>query len=391
MNFIQTIEGWITRERIRILCILIVPALLLFDLIQIWSNAAMFGRFPYGHDFVAFWSAARLAVEGQPGAVYEPSIYFAMQEELILRGGVLPWFYPPTFLAALMPLGFFGFPAAWVIFSGVGIGGLALAARPFLKGQDRIGWALLLGAPVMGLTLVQGQNGAIVAALMLGAFAARAAGRTWLAAVLIAALTIKPHLAILIPVALLAARDWRLIWRAGLVTLIFLAAPCAVFGTQSWTLAFQHLSKTGWIFAERETLVQMVTIYAGGRLMGLPAEFATALQVVSAGLAVIFVWRLWRDPRVPGELKLAGLLMAALLVPPYGFRYDMVVTLAATLLIAGQAQRQGWMPGERLCLAALWLLPLVLPNIADASNLPAGFALLLLGLWSVRRRVSDLP
>lgn len=387
MKITKAIESWITRERVWILCILIVPMLLALELVKTWSDPAHFGRFPYGHDFIAFWSAAQLAAEGRVEALYDPSVYFALQRERILSGGILPWFYPPTFLSAIYPLGWMGFAAAWAAFSVVGIGGLALAARPFLKGRDRLGWALLLGAPVIGVTLVQGQNGAIVAALFLGAFAARSAGRTWLAAALIAGLAIKPHVAVLIPVALVAAGDWRLILRTALMTLAFAALPWALFGIESWKLALEHLDSTQLIFADQAPLVTMVTAYAGGVLMDLPFHVSAALQALSATIAAVFVWRLWRARTVPPDLQLAGLMMAALLVPPYGFRYDMVVTLAATLLIVGRAERHGWLPGEKLAMAALWFLPLILPNIAHVTGLPAGFALLLLGLWSVWRRV----
>ncbi|MCP5323995.1 MAG: DUF2029 domain-containing protein [Rhodobacteraceae bacterium] len=383
---LRRIEALITRDRAGILCVLIVPMLLLLDLVRTWSDPANWGRFPYGHDFIAFWTAARLAAEGRIAALYDPAVYFAMQKELILEGGVLPWYYPPTYLTMLLPFAWLGFAVAWLVFCLTGIVALALAARPYLAGRDRLGWWLLFGAPVMGVTLVQGQNGAIVAALFLGAFAARAAGRTWLAAVLIAGLSIKPHLAVLIPVALIAAGDWRLILRAAVTTAAAVAIPCAIFGLESWQLALAHLDGTRVTFAEGDTLAQMVTLFAGALVLGLPANVAAGVQALSAIFAAGFVWWLWRARTVPPTLRLAGLLLAALMVPPYGFRYDMVLTLGATLLVVGQAERDGWLPGERLAMASLWFLPLVVPNIAHATGLPAGFALLLLGLWSVWRR-----
>ncbi|MCB2132973.1 MAG: DUF2029 domain-containing protein, partial [Rhodobacteraceae bacterium] len=98
-----------------------------------------------------------------------------------------------------------------------------------------------------------------------------AAGRTWLAAVLIAGLSIKPHLAVLIPVALIAAGDWRLILRAAVTTAAAVAIPCAIFGLESWQLALAHLDGTRVTFAEGDTLAQMVTPFAGALVLGLPA------------------------------------------------------------------------------------------------------------------------
>ena len=62
---LRRIEALITRDRVGILCVLIVPMLLLLDLVRTWSDPANWGRFPYGHDFIAFWTAARLAAEGR--------------------------------------------------------------------------------------------------------------------------------------------------------------------------------------------------------------------------------------------------------------------------------------------------------------------------------------
>ncbi len=386
MRGLAAVEALITRERALILACLIVPMLLVLECATIWSDPSVRLRFPFGHDLSAFWAAARLASEGRIPALYDPVVFGAMQEGVSVREGYLGWFYPPTWLQAVRPLGALSFPAAWAVFSLLSLGALAMAARSFLAGRDRAGWFLLFGAPVIAITLVQGQNGALVAALLVGGLAARAAGRHWIAATLLAALALKPHLALLVPLALAAAGDWKGIGRTLLLVSVFLLMTGLSLGWESWRLFFLHLGDARAALSDRAVLAQMPTAYASALLAGTPRAVAAMSQALSAAIAAAFVWWLWRARTVPPDLQLAGLLMAALLVPPYGFRYDMVLTLAATLLIVGRAERHGWLPGEKLAMAALWLLPMIVPNIAHATGLPAGFALLLLGLWSVRRR-----
>ena len=71
---------------------------------------------PLGTDFVSFWTASRLALEGQPAAAYQSSAHLAEQRALFPSLAGQPvyfaFFYPPTFLLLLLPLALLPYPAA---------------------------------------------------------------------------------------------------------------------------------------------------------------------------------------------------------------------------------------------------------------------------------------
>ena len=386
MGLIDRIEPYLTRERARILALTLTPVTLVMEWVHIWSSPETRWRFPYGHDFTAFWTATGFARQDQLSALYDPAIFGPAQMIHSVRDGYLGWFYPPTFLLLLLPFGLLAFGWAWTLFSALGYAAIGRAARGWLPYDGRTGMALLLGAPTMAVTLIQGQNGALVAAALTGGFVAQARGRTWLAAALFALLAAKPHLALLVPLALAATGQWRLIAKTALLSALFAGASALVLGMDAWRLYLDHLGDVGAAMDNRYVLAQMPTAFSAAKLLGLSQAQALITQGVCATAAAAYVWRLWRDGRTAADLRLAGLLVATLLIPPYGFRYDMVTTLVAALILWRRATTDGFLRGERLTLATLWLWPAVFPVVALVLPLQSGFALLLLALWAVARR-----
>ncbi|MEZ5779238.1 MAG: glycosyltransferase family 87 protein [Paracoccaceae bacterium] len=385
------IEAWLTRRRALIVALMLLPVTMAAEFAIIWSDPVLRWRFPLGHDFVAFWTAARLHAEGGLAAVYDLGRMAALQASVAVRPGLLLWHYPPVYLMLVLPLAALPFAGAWALFSAGGMTALALAARRLLPAPGLIGWAALFGAPVIAVTLIQGQNGAWFAAILIGGFLARGHGRGWLAAALFALLMAKPHIAVLVPVALAAAGDWRLIGRTFAAMLALAGITTLILGPEAWQWFLTNTRMLRVPLGDRALLAQMPTAYAALLMVGAPVWAAVAAQGATAALAVAAVWRAWRRTTAGGDLPLAVLLMAALLVPPYAFRYDMVVTLAATLIVARQGVRTGFLPGEKLAVSVLWLGPALFPALALATGLQTGPLLLLLGLHTAFRRLKMGP
>ena len=87
MGLIDRIEPYLTRERARILALTLTPVTLVLEWVHIWSSPETRWRFPYGHDFTAFWTAARFAREGQLAALYDPAIFGPAQMVHSVRDG----------------------------------------------------------------------------------------------------------------------------------------------------------------------------------------------------------------------------------------------------------------------------------------------------------------
>ena len=85
----------------------------------------------------------------------------------------------------------------------------------------------------MFVNAAHGQNGFLSAALIGGGLFAMDA-RPALAGVLFGAMAFKPHLALVIPFALVFARRWTTLLVAGATAAAFSALSLAAFGAPAW-------------------------------------------------------------------------------------------------------------------------------------------------------------
>jgi len=343
---------------------------------------------PFGYDFMAFWSAARLALEGRPEAAYDGAAIAAIQHAAVpaLSEIWFPWHYPPTFLLAVLPLALLPYGAALAVFV-LGTAALwAALVRQILP--DPRAWIVAAAAPAGLVNLLDGQNAFLTAAL--AGFALRWLDRRPVAAgVLIGLLAIKPHLAVLFPLALLAEGRWRTIAAAALTVLALCAASLAAFGWDAWAAFFRHLPVTQKM-AEAGAVPwgTMPSGYVFALSLGAPVAAALALQGAAALFAAACVWRAWRNPMAGFEAKAATLAAASLLVSPYLFYYDLVWAILAIGWLASLGLRTGFRRGEREIFLLAWLAPLFMPPVQMLTAVQPGFpALVLLLIVAVRRAV----
>ena len=358
----------------------LVPVTILFEMVGIWSDAANTGRFPLGHDYAAFWAAAKLFAAGGADRLYDFAAYAQLQEQVAVRPGFLVWHYPPHYLFLLLPLAGLSFGIGYLAFTAVNLAALAAIGWRLSAFRGALGWAALFGAPVMAAAIVQGQNGAFFAACLVGGIAARESGRPWGSALLFALILAKPQYCLLLPIVLLARNDWGMVLRTAVCCAGFTALATLVLGTAVWEHFFHNIRMLGYSLTEAELLAQMPTVWASLRLAGVPVDLAAILHGGVALAAVWTVWHLWREPRVHPDLALAALLFGTLMISPYGFRYDMVLTLGGTLLLIRHARLVGLRPTEKLVLAAMWLVPALYPALALATSVQVGPLISIAGL-----------
>jgi hypothetical protein len=307
-------------------------------------------------DFVAFWAAAKLALAGEAVSAFDPQALVAAQS-LAPDGawGTYFWHYPPGFHLLITPLGLLGFSAAFAVFSAVAIGLYILAlsgwARPVPGGLG-----LAVAAPPVAFVLVTGNASLLWVAALLSALSLLARKRPRGAGAMIALLTLKPQLGLLIPVALIAGRHWRALLWAAAVTAAIAAVTTAVFGVGYWAEFFRAMARaTGRFEVHGANAVTMITWYAFARLFGAGHETALALQMLSLAAAAGAVGLLWSRRGIAMDLKIAALCLATLISTPYAYQYELVLAVAGALFLARAGL--GHSPAGRAWLAALWLLP----------------------------------
>jgi hypothetical protein len=344
---------------------------------------------PVGYDFIAFWSAAWLALQGRPEAAFDWQALAAAHQAAVpaLRPFYLfLWHYPPTFLLMILPLGCLPYLAALVVFLAGSIAAWAALIRRIVP--DRSYWIAAAAMPAGLINLFHGQNGFLTAAI--AGFALLLLERQPLVAgMLIGLMAIKPHLAILFPIALVASGNWRAFAAAAVTATLFSLVSVAAFGWDTLA-AFVHDMPSAGCLIDQGFLPwgMMPSPYVFALALGAPHSVAWALQGTGALTAMVGVWMAWRSPTAPLAARAAVLLTGALLISPYIFYYDMTWAGLAVGWLALYAARAGFWRGEREILFAAWIAPLLMLPVYKVTGVQIGCVALIALFAAALRRAS---
>ena len=284
-------------------------------------------------DFYSFWNSSRLILDGRIAEVY------GLQPSTL--GPLMPLAYPPAFLLLIWPVSLIPFApsfVAWVI----GTGALYVAA-------SRAPWRVAAGNPSAMMNAMVGQNGFVTSAIML--FGLNLLARKPAAGgAILGLMIIKPQLAVLLPVAVIASRSWRAIPAAVTTVLTTCSAAYWIFGTEAyrnfWTALQQYQDL---LVAGRWPWEKLASIFALAMWCGAGEAIAWSLHAGVAVAAAVLAWRAWRDD---WEAKIPVIAGGSLLVSPYLFTYDAVLLVAPLAWLA--EKRPAWALG----IALLSALPL---------------------------------
>jgi hypothetical protein len=329
-----------------------------------------------GDDFIHFWSGAQMAAGGRAGPAYRAPVFHAFENAITGAGARFGYGYPPIAMLLSLPLALFSFVPGLIAWTLVGIG-VCWALLRHLAGW-RAAALLAVGAPAAFFNLHTGQNGHFTAALLGGGLMILDR-RPVLAGICFGCLSYKPHMGILLPIALAVGGYWRCFAAAAVTVLLLGVAALAVLGPETWAgfieMAPVHRSQLeyGIRFWHR-----MPTAFAAARVLGAPVSLAYAAQLVSSILAVVSTVFIWRSS-AQLETKAAALIIATFLATPYAWDYDCVVSIFAAAWIGREGLRAGFLPWERIAIVAL----LVLPLVAMVTTRLAGIQIGPVVLWLV--------
>lgn len=342
---------------------------------------------PVGTDFASFWTAARLALEGRAAEAWDQAAHLAAQRAAF--GPETAWyafFYPPTFLLILLPAGLLPYGLALPAWLGATAAAWWRAMRALLPER----WAVLpiLAFPAAWVTATHGQNAFLTSALFVAA-ALLLDRRAGLAGLCVAGLAIKPHLALVVPLAWLAAGRWRAILAAAAGVAGFSALAAALLGAAAWE-AFLALSPMARATLEDGLVghAKMVSVFAGIRLLGGGVTLAWAAQgAVALAVLVPLLPRLRARPG--GVAEMAAVAAATPLVSPFLLDYDLLLLGLPLAFVLRAALREGWQPYDRVLLLAGFLLPFVARPLATWPGVPVAPLVCAALLWLVLRRLDQ--
>ena len=341
-------------------------------------------------DFVAFYSAGRLVRDGLGDTIYQPEVVAQVEEALLGRPagrhGGLAFMNPPFVAGLFQPFTVLSYGTAQAVWFGVSA--LVVAASLALLWPDlrklRRRWALafalasLASFPVFS-SLVYGQLSSLVLLSWVVSYRLSRQGREVPAGLALAASLIKPQLAIVPALYLLATGRWRALggFAAGAAALVglsvaltgadvvFVGYPAFLIESLQWQEEFgvNRIDMFGW----RSFLIR--TLPASGEAVRLALTVALSIATLAAALVV------WRRRRGRDELWAPILALAAstILVSPHVHTHDLQILMLPAALLAAQ-RRDG------VAVAAAGLLLFAIPlgmfgvNLATPA-LAAGLAI----------------
>jgi hypothetical protein len=295
-------------------------------------------------DFVAYFGAARLVLEGHGAHMYAATTLGHLESTLIhpfvLPSGVLPYVYPPYFALGLAPLGALSYSAAYMVWLAVDC--LLLAGTMFLlescaglSGRRALVCRFLaLGFVPVVAALLEAQSTLLLLALFSAAFAALVAGRQALGGVALAVALVKPQYLLPFLVVLLVRRQWRALAAFAATALCLVAVPMVFFGASINSGYLQWLRDAvnhhGWYAyfnppQDNQTLAGIAQL-----LFPSPAAAIVRLATVALALALLVHCAL-RSPDIDLPLGLAGVV--GLLISPHVFSYDLALLLPIAVVL----------------------------------------------------------
>ncbi len=334
---------------------------------------------PLGSDFDTFWAGATLAVQGRAADAYDPAAIKAAEAVgAQLRDGA--WFvylYPPTFQLLAWPLGLVPYVLALGVFLAAGLAALAACVRAILPRN----WPMLALAafpPVM-LNLVIGQNGCATASCF-GAGLLWLERRPALAGAALGLLAAKPHLALCVPVGLLAARRWRAAASCAAMAGGLSLLSWAVLGSGTWR-AFLATAPAGHaMLLNQDIWPKMASVFTAVRLLHGGEQLAWALQAAVACAALACVALVCRR-RPGGGAEMAVVTSAAMLCTPYVWDYDLLGLAVPLAWLAGRAALQGWRSWEKSGALAIYVLLGCVRMLNLGAGVPLAPVLVAALLW----------
>jgi hypothetical protein len=244
--------------------------------------------------------------------------------------------------------------------------------------------SLTLVSPFAAWNFLIGQNGFLTASL-LGSSLLLLERRPVLAGVFIGCLTYKPQFGILLPLALIAARQWPACVSATVTAFALAVASVAAFGVDAWVAFPRTLFAQGseTMFGNPEWGFFFQTVYGLVLASGAGAPLAWLVQSLAAAGLAVTVWLIWRSP-ARYALKAATLSAGALIATPHTLAYDLAAIAIPVAFLAKDQIGYGLLRGEQTTMIVLFVASLAV--IPTTGRAPVGAVILVTLLCLILRR-----
>ena len=312
-------------------------------------------RDPYGEplagDFPHEYMGGYIVLHGDHQRFYNPEYAYTIQHDPVVMGMTysadrfLPMIYPPFYYLLVAPLTLLSCHAAAVVWLFLMAGCLGLTvwllSRAFPEHPALPTWALagaLFFVPVLQ-SLHTSQKGTLILLILTATFVLLNRRRPFWAGVIFGLIAFKPHLALVIALAMLCKRQWWFVL-GGAITGVVLVGLSLLTSVDACN-QYLHLSGTmaDYINIEGYPLEKLHCWYGFWKLL-LPEQDMIAVRIatlLAGGITVaVLAWQL-KGPLAYGgpqfAMQFAGLVVATVLLSPNLLTYDLTILLLPFFLL----------------------------------------------------------
>jgi len=267
-------------------------------------------------DFAAFYTGAAIARDGDFHHLHDPARQIAIEKAIVpARAGYTYFVRPDVYAALLAPLALLPFRGAFAVWIALQMLILCAccwwAARRF--GPDALPLAALF--PLTVFSAAFGQDAVFWLGVLVVGWWLDERGRAFAGGLVFGLVLLKPHLAFLLPLAMMLQRRWRVLAGFALTAASEVLLSCALAG-RTGVLTYIHFlrDRQAYLSPHPERMLNTASIL---RNFGSHSAFAGAMLLVVAVVAAVLAmaagpW--WR--------ALAAAVIGAMVIAPHTIPYD---------------------------------------------------------------------
>jgi hypothetical protein len=348
-------------------------------------------------DFLQFPISASLIAQGRADQLYNDQVLAHEIHAIVGRDShvFLQYFHGPQVALPFIPLLSLPYLAQAAIWAAISVAiyftcvWLLWKHCAALRSQRTLVVLCALAYPPLFHFFVRGQLSVLVLACFTVSYFAFAAHRDWLAGATLGCLAFKPQFLVAIPLILLFAQAWKAL--AGLLSsaAVQLILTSIYFGRSVMQAYFTRLLHSGANPSSTEltfSAVQMHSLYSFSEILIPWHPGVWALYLTCSVAVITLAAAIWKSSS-PLSLRFAALSLAAVLVNPHIYIYDLLVLAPVFLLLVDWSlvnSHDAAKPPLDVLLYLAFLLPLFGP-LAYWTHLQLSVAVFAAILWTLYR------
>lgn len=361
------------------------------DLLSTPAATSVVSASPLGSDFLQEWTGGYIWLSQHRSELYSHEHFKQIQHDPNVVGfswaesKFYPMVYPPFYYMLASPLALLPYRLAmslWLVAIGIMLGASVFVwCKYFPPAADHWGKCLIASLvfyPVL-MCFSTAHKSVFLLFILIATYLLLHRRRAFLAGAMFGLIAFKPHLAILIGLAMLMKRQWQFVSGACctvglLVALSFVAGPdlCSDYFRQCLALG-DYSSSTGYQLSESHTLLSALQLT-------IDKTATPELYYLFCGASVLFVvgmlgWIMRGSIETTSRrfgLQFSSLVIATVLLSPHMYTYDLAILLLPIGLIVFTLEPSAWSRGNRAGRALPMLCIAMFAISGVSSNLATG-------------------